>query len=174
MSASTTPTSDARKVETLGDHLGTEENIDLAPRHAFEDAVVRPFRTGGVEVHPRDPCFGKSQRNEMLELLRPDPAHPLCFVGAHVTDRRDRLFMAPIVTAQGRRCLVHGEGDRAARAFTHVPASRALQVGGETSAVEEQDDLIPLLEGFGSRPRPTPRSREHPALQARAAPAASR
>ena len=131
-----------REIEPFGDHLRAQQDVNLPPRDALEDAVVRPFRAGRVEIHPGDPGFGKAQPEEVLELLGAEPAHALHLMAAGAASRRHGLLVAAIVAAQRRRRLMHGERDGAARALPDDTAGRALQVRGEAAPVEEQNHLF--------------------------------
>ena len=60
---------DAREVESLGDHLCPEQDVDVAPLHTVEDALVSPLSGGRVHVHARDTRVGKGLRGDALDLL---------------------------------------------------------------------------------------------------------
>ena len=136
-----------REVQPLRDHLGPEQDVDLAPCHALEHAVVGPLRARRVQIHPDDPRLGKAQGQEMLELLGPEPPHALRLLAAHAARCGNRLLMAAVMAPQGGWGLVHGEGDRATGAVTHGAAGRALQERGEATAIQQQNHLLLSREG---------------------------
>src|SRR5688572_1548724 len=59
-----------RKIETLGDHLRAEQDIDFATLDAAENIVMRPFRRRRVYIHPRDARLRKCLHDLALDLLR--------------------------------------------------------------------------------------------------------
>src|SRR5439155_10234288 len=142
---------DVGKVQPFGDHLGAEQDVYLAAPDALEDAVMRPFAAGRIEVHAREPRGGEPELEEVLELLGADAAHPLGFVPARAARGRDRLLVAAVMAAQRRRRAVDRERDRAAWALAHVAAARALEEGGEAAPVEQQDHLLAALQRAAHR-----------------------
>src|SRR6184192_4176149 len=90
---------DVGKVESFGDHLGAEQDVELALGHALEYPMMRPLGAGGVEVHARDAGNRKAKRYEMLQLLGAEAAHALDFLAAHAARGRDRLLVAAVVAA---------------------------------------------------------------------------
>ena len=135
-----------RKVEPLRDHLGAEQDVDLALGHARQHPVMGPFGARRVEVHARDARFRESQAHEMLELLRPQTPHPLGFRAAGAARGGDRLFVSAVVAPQGRRRLVDGQRDRAAGTIAHIPAGGTLEIRREPAPIQEQDHLFFTLE----------------------------
>ena len=69
------------------------------------------------------------------------------------TGRRRGFFMAADVAFQLLLLPVIGEGDAAIRALRHVTAEFALQRGGVTAAVQEQDGLLLALQPLQDRLR---------------------
>ena len=101
MSASTTPDQrDVGKVEPLGDHLGAEQQVDLARLDRRQDPLVGPLGARGVEIHPREPGLGIALGQQPLELLGAEPAHLLHRVGAGPAGERQRLLVAAVVAAE--------------------------------------------------------------------------
>src|SRR5207237_1322941 len=88
-----------RKVQSLGDHLGAEQDVELAVGHALEYPMMRPLGAGGVQVHARDASSRKAKGYEMLQLLGAKAAHALDFLTAHAARGRDRLLVAAVVAA---------------------------------------------------------------------------
>src|SRR5688500_2240880 len=46
---------DVRKVESLGNRLRSEKNVDFSSGDAVEYSSVSPLSAGGIEVHSRNP-----------------------------------------------------------------------------------------------------------------------
>ena len=90
---------DIGKVESFGDHLRAEQDVEPALRHALEHAVMRPLGAGRVQVHARDTGRGEPQPHEVLELLRAEAAHALGLLAAHAARGGNLLLVAAIVAA---------------------------------------------------------------------------
>src|SRR5437762_14134169 len=106
-----------------------------------------PLGARRIQVHPCDAGRGEPQRDEVLELLGPEPPHSLGLRAALAAGERDRLLVAAVVTAQRGGRLVDREGDGAVRTLAHVAARRTLEERGEPPPVEPQD----LLTAAGPR-----------------------
>ena len=59
-------------METLGDHLGAEENIDLAGAKIAEDAAEVILALEGIGIHAGDARLGKEFREGFLDAFRAD------------------------------------------------------------------------------------------------------
>ena len=63
--------SDVRKVESLGDHLGPQEDLDLLGTKVAQDIAHGIFLTGGVSIEARDPSLGEDLFEHFLHFLSP-------------------------------------------------------------------------------------------------------
>src|SRR5690606_29760639 len=97
----------------LRDHLGAEQNVDLALAHALQDPMVRPLGGCGIEVHPGDSRLRKTLGHQTLELLgsRPPIAHGR--TGADRTRKWNRCLIITVVTAEQVWVAVYGESNTA-------------------------------------------------------------
>src|SRR5258705_13942560 len=134
------------KVEPLRDHLRAQQDVDLAARNALQDVMMGPFARRRIEVHPRDPGAGIAQPDEVLELLRAEPAQALRRVAADSADLGDRLLVPAVVAPHAGWGVVYRERDSALRAPRHVAARGTLDERREPAAIEQQDDLLAALQ----------------------------
>ena len=133
---------DVRKVEPLGDHLGSEQDVDLALGNALQDVMVRPLARRRVEIHACDSRAGIAHPEEMLELLRTQTAQALGLVTADQAGTRYSVFVAAVVAAHRGRSLMHRESDGAPGTSRHVAARRTLHERRKSAAVEQQNHLF--------------------------------
>ena len=59
-----------REMQSLGDHLRADEDVDLAGAEIAEDAPVIVLALQDVGVHARDAGVGEELRQRVLDLLR--------------------------------------------------------------------------------------------------------
>ena len=87
------------KVQSLGDHLRADENIDLADAEIAEDAAVIVLALQRVGIHPRDARVRETVLPAFLQLFRcrgRNSESPGC--GTSVRDKPSALAF------RGRRC----------------------------------------------------------------------
>ena len=58
-----------REVQSFGDHLGADEDVDLAGTEVAEDAAVILLALEGVGVHALDSRVGEKLREGVLDAL---------------------------------------------------------------------------------------------------------
>jgi hypothetical protein len=132
----------------LGNHLGPDQDIDLLPHHALDQALVRPLAGGGVAIHSGNAGGGK-QRRQLL--FQPFGSRPLRLDGATPAGRTKlgrRLDIVAIVAAQLAPPPVEGQGDGAVGTAKGRTAVGAEQKRGKAAAVEQQQRLFPAPEGL--------------------------
>src|SRR5690554_1336095 len=47
------------KIQPLCDHLSTHQNVHISRAKIFQYPLIAIFAARSVQIHPRDPCFGK-------------------------------------------------------------------------------------------------------------------
>ena len=67
---------DIGKVQALGDHLRSNQQVDPAPPEVPENLPEKVFLRHGVRVHPHDIGPGQDLLHHVLDLLRSLPAEP--------------------------------------------------------------------------------------------------
>ena len=141
-------------MQALGDHLGADEDINLAGAEIAQDAAVIVLAFHGIGVHAADARVREEFGQGVLDLLRAGAGEADGRVAAFLVraERRDRFDVAANVAGQVLLDAMVGEGDAAIGAIRDEAASRALQRGGVTAPVQEQDGLLapfePLVDGF--------------------------
>ena len=60
---------DVREVESLGDHLGAEEDIDLARTEGGEGIFERVFAAGGIGVEPSEGGFWEDFAENLFDFF---------------------------------------------------------------------------------------------------------
>jgi len=134
------------EMQSLGNHLRADEDVDLANPKRAENFAVERFLRHHVGIHPLDARLGKRLLDGGLDLFR---AH------ASVADGRILALGTLLgyaahepaqVTEQLLGFAVIRERDAAVGALGNVAALRAEQMRRIAAAVEKQDDLLTLVE----------------------------
>ena len=137
--------SDLREVESLRDHLGSEEDVHLSLTHSLEDPEVRPLGGRRVQIHPRDPGGREGLAEPLLHLLRADSR-----VGdaglALIAVNRWLFPEAAVVADEAPLPAMVGERDVAVLTAPDLSAVLALNESGETAPVQKHDALLALVE----------------------------
>src|SRR6266446_7344629 len=60
---------DIRKIETLGDHLRTDENVDLPTPKSAKGLSIGIFSYHSIRIHPPQPGFWKKLLNNAFDLF---------------------------------------------------------------------------------------------------------
>ena len=140
---------DVREVESLGDHLGPEEDLDLLGAEVAQGVAEGVLAAGGVGVESGDlVALGKTLRRMISAFSVPYPCKPdggVFALGAEAGD--DGLEAADVADKAFLGAMI-SEGDGTVVALNSVAAGRALEGAGEAAAVEEEDDLFVLFEAF--------------------------
>src|SRR4051812_22207745 len=133
---------DVGEVETFGDHLRAEQNVDFPGSDAIKNSGVRPFATRGVYVHPGNPRRRKPLYQQTFDLLGAKSAlleissSTARAIGSRI------LLVEAIVADEPLRIPVVGKRDAAVRARRHRSAVDTLNKRGIPAAIEEQDALL--------------------------------
>lgn len=155
---------DVGEVEAFSDHLGADEDADFCAREAFEEFVELAAGLHGVAVDADKPTRGRACRGEHTAEL----GFELFFdaLGAHAKELDsaiangaavgDLLLGEAVVTAdevgtaRAPSETVLDHAGIALAATENVPALwfRAGDVAGIAAAIEEEDGLSAVAEGF--------------------------
>ena len=137
---------DLGEIESLGDHLGADEDVEFAGAELFEDALVGVLGGHGVGVHARDAGLGEECLGDGLDLFGAEAGEADFGVAAVGAGGWGSSFGAAEVAGEESGLLVVGVGEAAVLAGGDVAAFGAHELGGEAAAVEEEDGLLGLVE----------------------------
>src|SRR5690606_35966495 len=132
----------AREVQPLRDHLGAEQDIELAVLHALENLVMRPLRGCRVDVHARDARVREPVRDLALDLFRADAAVGEVGAAAAVAAIGRRLLVKAVVADEPSSRTVVRQRHVALRAVPYRTARAALYERRVAAPVEQQDRLL--------------------------------
>src|SRR4029453_13530738 len=124
---------DIRKMQTFRDHLGADEDVDLAGTKGMQRFAVSVFARHRIGIHSPNDCFGEDRGNVRLHFFGAESGVDERVLAALRTALWHRRAMAAEVTAETRVGAVEGEGDAAVRAVARLPAVAAKERGGETA-----------------------------------------
>ena len=90
----------AREVETLRDHLGSDQDIDFAARQIREDRCARAAPAAGVAIHPLDARGGHQFRDRLHQPLRSESLPGQAEAVTFGTLVRRRRALAAVMASQ--------------------------------------------------------------------------
>ena len=118
-----------REVETLGDHLRTDQNVGPAGLEIGDNGIESPFGGHTVAVQTSDTRFGEDFGDLFLDLLRPETHRNHVGDLARRTFRRNGLRIAAVVADEFLSALVVGQRHIAVRTAGCPAAFGALDIG---------------------------------------------
>src|ERR1051325_4110170 len=144
--------SDIGEVETLGNHLRAEQDVNFAGAEIAQDAAEIVLALEGVGIHAFDSRVRKEFGQGVLDLLRADASIAdlrvaAVFIG---TGRRHRLGVRADVAHQLLILAMERQRDTAIGTAGDVAAHRALQRAGEAAPIQKQNDLLFAFETLGN------------------------
>ena len=139
---------DIRKVESLGDHLGAHQDVDLPGPEIPQHSTIVILAFEGIRIHSRDACVGEEFVERGLHLLGAESgvADVWIAAGGFGTELRGGSAVAADMTSKHALGAVEGERDAAVRTPGDVAAFRTLQRGGIATSVEKEHHLFLPLE----------------------------
>src|SRR6185312_1672009 len=141
-----------RKIQSLRDHLRTEQDVDLTRAYAIQDLRVRPLSRRRVDIHARNPRRRKALADQTFHLLRAESAASQRCSTATIAHTLRLLLMHAVMTDQSLRRAMIRESNAAVGARRDVAAVLALHERRVATAVEQQDALLFAIEsGANSR-----------------------
>ena len=141
----------AGHVVALAHHLGADEDVGVARPPAPEDAPLRTRPLGRIAVEPLHGGERVDGAQRGLDLLGADAERGQRRPPARGARRRRATPMMAVMAHQRARRPVPGEGHAAVRAGRRDAARRALEVGREAAAVQEDERLLAAGEVRGQR-----------------------
>ena len=138
---------DLGKVEALGDHLGADQDVDLAGLELAKDLFVPTLVGGGVPVPAEGASPGESGAHLLLDALS------ACADVAEVGAAALAAHLGPVdavsavMAEEATPGAVVDEGYLAAAALDYLAAVAAVDGGGEAPPIDEEDDLFAGLRG---------------------------
>ena len=91
---------DRREIMPLGDHLCTDQDVNLSSRHLLYQPMVSSFAAGGVAIHARHPGLGEKLPDLLFETLRAHSFGEQADSAATVTTLRRSHVEITVVTTQ--------------------------------------------------------------------------
>src|ERR1700751_2434794 len=145
-----------RKIQTFGDHLRTDQDINLPTAKRAQRGSISIFSGHGVCVH----ACGMRGRKQLLHQFNDLLGSVSAVANSGVATARTFLRRYRLITAEMAFEAVFaemkGQWDAAVRTFAHIPAFRAEQGRSEAAPVKEQDRLFALLQAILDGLRQTP------------------
>ena len=128
-------------MKPLGDHLGPNENIAFVVSESIDDILVGVFITRGVKVHAQHACIREELLYLIFDALRSE-TDGLEFASALRTDGRYGGMVTAVMTAHFVLPHMERHGHVALDTARRLAALGALDEGGITASVLEEDDLF--------------------------------
>lgn len=100
---------DAWKIESLGDHLGAEENVYLAAPNPLQEAAMRALAPGRVDIHPEYARGRKELGHALLDLLGADAGEDEFRFPARVALAGDLILVSAVMAHEAIARTVKGE-----------------------------------------------------------------
>jgi len=138
--------SEPRKIVSLGEHLRSDEDVDVSRVDAIENAGEGPLALRAVAVDAHDARSRECGGQRALEALRAVPEGYEVDVAAVGTCSREPLDVAAMMAAQIRGFAVDDEAGAATRAAGLPAARRAEEREREPAAVDEDQRLLASIE----------------------------
>ena len=143
---------DVGKIQTLGDHLRAQQDLDLARAKSSQRLLVAARPLHAVRIHPQARGVREPRPDLLLQFLRPQ---------AGVADAGRAAFRADagggdrVIAIMADGLVVFAvvrQGDVAIGTADDVPAAGALDGRGIAAAVQQQDDLAVFFQRLGASP----------------------
>ena len=87
-------------VVPLGNHLGSEQDVQRSSLESAEEQMMGLTAHRGVPVHPSDPGLREEASDLLFHLFCPNPELPEVRAAAHGTTIRRPLMMVTVVTPE--------------------------------------------------------------------------
>ena len=139
---------DLVEIESLADHLRTDEDIGTSGAEVTDDTLIGIVCTGGIEVHTGHTGFGEDLTHLLLNLLRTKALRTEVGTATAGTLRGNLISIAAIVAGQLVQLPVERQRHVTMLAVGHPSALTAFYHGGEATTVLEQDDLLTTFQGL--------------------------
>src|SRR4029077_6140782 len=114
--------SDVGEMQTFGDHLGADEDVDLARAKGVKCFAIGVFACHRIGIHSPNDCFGEDRGNVRLHFFGAESGVDERVLAAFRAAFRHRRAVSAEVTAETRVAAVKGEGDAAIWAIPRLPA----------------------------------------------------
>ena len=124
-----------REVEALGDHLGADEDVDLAGAKSLERFAIRILARHRIGVHPAHDRVGENLGDVRLDFLGAEAGIDQRVLRTGRAFFRHGGRVAAQMTGQPGRATMESERDAAIRAIARFPAIAAEQGGGKPAPI---------------------------------------
>ncbi len=133
---------------SLGEHLGTHQNVHAFPANIVLHGVPCMLAPGAVAVDAQNARAGKTLPQQLFEALGTLPQAFQILVATGWAGVRQSFLMPTVVTAQG--CIAKmPDQARAAAAASGAPATGAAnQDWGEAPPIQEHQALLAASPAF--------------------------
>ena len=139
---------DIGKVESLGDHLGAEQDVDLFCAEVAEGIAQGVLAPRSVGVESRDFRGGEDFTEDVFGFFGAVSLKTNGGVAALGTKLGHDGLMTADVTDESFVSAMIGEWNSAVIAFNDVAAGRTLQGAGKAASVQEENDLLVRFEAL--------------------------
>ena len=133
------------EVEPLGNHLGSQQDIDLPGAEVAQDVPDGIFPAGCIRIEPSKPRPRKDLLENLLYFLGAVSLEQDGAILALRTRSRDDGLITTEVTDESFLGPVICERNGAMLALTDMAAAGALQGAGKAPAIQEENDLLAVF-----------------------------
>ena len=124
-----------RKMQTLRDHLGADEDVDLARAEVTQRLAICLFARHRVRIHAAHDRSWKNLGNSRFDLLGAEPGINERVLSAGWTFLRYGRGVSAQMTAQSRHVSMKRQSHAAVRAIACFTAFTAKQRSGKAAAI---------------------------------------
>src|SRR5579884_853265 len=135
-----------RKIQTLGDHLRAEENVNQSFTESGQDTGMTAGLAHGVAVHAADDMARETFLDFDLQFLCAQSLVAYRCLSAERAVALRLLLETAVMTEQDVALFVVGQCQIAEAARFDVAARRAMHMRREAAAIEKQHHLSALVE----------------------------
>ena len=133
---------DIWEVQSFGNHLGAEEDVDFLGSKIAKSIAERVFSSCGIGVESGDFGGGEDFTDDGFGLFCSVTLKANSWIAAFRAEFWDDGLIAADVADQALVGAVVGQRDRAVVALDNVAAGWTLQRSRKAAAVEKEDDLL--------------------------------
>jgi hypothetical protein len=134
---------------SLGDHLGSNQDIGVTRPESPQNPLETPLPLDRVPIQTSYGCFGKESLQNFLNLLSAVTEEVNILLAAGSTSFGDRLQIPTIVAKQAVGILVISEAEAAVLTDFRVATASTQQGRRVSSPIQQDQDLLLAIQLFG-------------------------
>src|SRR5438874_3573967 len=138
-------------MQAFRDHLGTDQNVDLAGPKCAERFAISLLACHRIGVHPFHHRLRKDMPDRSLNFLGAESGVNQRILSALRTFFWNSRGMSAKMTAEAQDRAMKGESDAAIGTITRPPAIAADQRRGKTAPIEKKNGLFTFVETLRHR-----------------------